>query len=185
MATTISGSSGINTQGVTSSGTVSGATVTSSGTVSGATVASSGDVDDTVGNVRTPKFTTVSSSTEITASGVYHVTASATITFGTAAGELEAGDIVVIYNDHSAGITIEDGDFTTFVKDGETGIRLLTQNECKAIMGFPDDFVIPVSRTQMYRQMGNSVVIKVVSEIAKEIDKALCSYNENRCKQVS
>ncbi len=73
----------------------------------------------------------------------------------------------------------------TFVKDGETGIRLLTQNECKAIMGFPDDFVIPVSRTQMYRQMGNSVVIKVVSEIAKEIDKALCSYNENRCKQVS
>ena len=120
MATTISGSSGINTQGVTSSGTVSGATVTSSGTVSGATVASSGDVDDTVGNVRTPKFTTVSSSTEITASGVYHVTASATITFGTAAGELEAGDIVVIYNDHSAGITIEDGDFTTFVKDGES-----------------------------------------------------------------
>lgn len=73
----------------------------------------------------------------------------------------------------------------TFVKDGETGVRLLTQNECKAIMGFPDDFVIPVSRTQMYRQMGNSVVIKVVSEIAKEIDKALCSYNESRCKQVS
>lgn len=78
------------------------------------------DIEDTVGNVRTPKFTTVSSSTEITASGVYHVTASATITFGTAAGELEAGDIVVIYNDHSAGITIEDGDFTTFVKDGES-----------------------------------------------------------------
>lgn len=61
----------------------------------------------------------------------------------------------------------------TFVKDGETGLRLLTSSECKAIMGFPDDFVIPVSRTQMYRQMGNSVVIKVVSEIAKEIESAL------------
>ena len=57
----------------------------------------------------------------------------------------------------------------TFVKDGETGIRLLSQNECKAIMGFPKDFVIPVSRTQMYRQMGNSVVIPVVEAIAKKM----------------
>lgn len=63
----------------------------------------------------------------------------------------------------------------TFVKDGDTGIRLLTQNECKAIMGFPVDFSIPVSRTQMYRQMGNSVVIRVVTEIAREIENALCS----------
>lgn len=64
----------------------------------------------------------------------------------------------------------------TFVRDGETGVRLLTPKECKAIMGFPDDFIIPVSRTQMYRQMGNSVVIKVVTEIANEIDKALSKH---------
>lgn len=57
----------------------------------------------------------------------------------------------------------------TFVKDGETGLRLLTTNECKAIMGFPSDFIIPVSRTQMYRQMGNSVVIPVVKAIAENI----------------
>ena len=57
----------------------------------------------------------------------------------------------------------------TFVRDGETGIRLLTTNECKALMGFPNDFVIPVSRTQMYRQMGNSVVVPVVTSIAKQI----------------
>ncbi len=61
----------------------------------------------------------------------------------------------------------------TFVADGETGMRLLTENECKAIMGFPSDFHFPVSRTQMYRQMGNSVVIKVVEEIAKEIYSSL------------
>lgn len=61
----------------------------------------------------------------------------------------------------------------TFVKDGETGIRLLTTNECKAIMGFPEDFVIPVSRTQMYRQMGNSVVVPVVTKIAEQISLAL------------
>jgi len=61
----------------------------------------------------------------------------------------------------------------TFVKDGETGIRLFSTNECKAIMGFPKDFVIPVSRTQMYRQMGNSVVIPVVKKIAEQINIAL------------
>lgn len=61
----------------------------------------------------------------------------------------------------------------TFVKDGETGIRLLTTNECKAIMGFPEHFAIPVSRTQMYRQMGNSVVVPVVTKIAEQISIAL------------
>lgn len=61
----------------------------------------------------------------------------------------------------------------TFVKDGETGIRLLTTNECKAIMGFPENFVVPVSRTQMYRQMGNSVVVPVVTKIAEQIALAL------------
>jgi len=57
----------------------------------------------------------------------------------------------------------------TFVADGPTGLRLLTENECKAIMGFPKKFKIPVSRTQMYRQMGNSVAVPVVKHIAKQI----------------
>lgn len=57
----------------------------------------------------------------------------------------------------------------TFVKDGETGIRLLSENECKAMMGFPKEFKIPVSRTQMYRQMGNSVAIPVIEKIAEKI----------------
>jgi DNA (cytosine-5)-methyltransferase 1 len=61
----------------------------------------------------------------------------------------------------------------TFVSDGPTGLRLLTENECKAIMGFPKDFKVPVSRTQMYRQFGNSVAVPVVTEIAKAIAKAL------------
>lgn len=61
----------------------------------------------------------------------------------------------------------------TFVKDGETGMRLLTHNECKAIMGFPKDFQFPVSRTQMYRQMGNSVAVPVVQAIAKNMVESL------------
>ena len=61
----------------------------------------------------------------------------------------------------------------TFVRDGETGLRLFTEKECKAIMGFPSDFIIPVSRTQMYRQFGNSVVVPVISAIAKNMVPSL------------
>ena len=61
----------------------------------------------------------------------------------------------------------------TFVADGATSLRLLTTNECKAIMGFPKSFKVPVSRTQMYRQFGNSVAVPVVKAIAKEMAKAL------------
>ena len=61
----------------------------------------------------------------------------------------------------------------TFVRDGETGIRLLTERECKAIMGFPDSFIFPVSRTQMYRQLGNSVAVPVISAIAQQIYSSL------------
>lgn len=57
----------------------------------------------------------------------------------------------------------------TFVKDGPTGLRLYTENECKALMGFPKDFIVPVSRTQMYRQFGNSIVVPVVSAVAKQM----------------
>ena len=71
----------------------------------------------------------------------------------------------------------------TFVKDGETGLRLLSENECKAIMGFPKDFIIPVSRTQMYRQFGNSVAVPVVSKIAKEIRSTILNATKNKAVQ--
>ena len=61
----------------------------------------------------------------------------------------------------------------TFVRGGKTGLRLLTEQECKAIMGFPADFVIPVSRTQMYHQFGNSVAVPVVQKISEQIVKCL------------
>lgn len=63
----------------------------------------------------------------------------------------------------------------TFVSGGETGLRLLTKNECRAIMGFPKWFEIPssVSRTQMYRQFGNSVAVPVVKRIATQMSRVL------------
>jgi DNA (cytosine-5)-methyltransferase 1 len=67
----------------------------------------------------------------------------------------------------------------TFVRDGETGLRLLTADECKAIMGFPKSFKIPVSRTQMYRQMGNSVAVPVIKVLAKWMIEDLGVLNGN------
>jgi len=61
----------------------------------------------------------------------------------------------------------------TFVKDGKTGLRLLSISECKAIMGFPNDFIVPVSRTQAYRQFGNSVAVPAIQATANEILKKL------------
>ncbi|MCR5124994.1 MAG: DNA (cytosine-5-)-methyltransferase [Treponema sp.] len=61
----------------------------------------------------------------------------------------------------------------TFVRGGETGLRLLTKNECKAIMGFPNKFECSVSRTQMYHQFGNSVAVPVVTAISEKIIEAL------------
>ena len=72
----------------------------------------------------------------------------------------------------------------TFVKDGETGLRLLSENECKAIMGFPKKFIFPVSRTQMYRQLGNAVVVPVVKEIAKEVIKVLAELKKSYGKKL-
>lgn len=61
----------------------------------------------------------------------------------------------------------------TFVKDGPTGLRLLSENECKSMMGFPKNFKFPVSRTQMYRQLGNSVTVPVIKSLSKEVFKVL------------
>lgn len=45
--------------------------------------------------------------------------------------------------------------------------RRLTPRECVRLMGFPENFIIPVSDTQAYRQFGNSVVMPVMKEVAR------------------
>ena len=57
----------------------------------------------------------------------------------------------------------------TFVRGGPTGLRLLTESECKAIMGFPQSFKVPVCRTSMYHQFGNSVAVPAICALAKQI----------------
>ncbi len=49
----------------------------------------------------------------------------------------------------------------------EKNPRRLTPRECARLQGFPENFIIPVSDTQAYRQFGNSVVVPLMTEIAK------------------
>ena len=46
-------------------------------------------------------------------------------------------------------------------------LRRLTPTECARLQGFPDSLKIPVSDTQAYRQFGNSVVVPLMTEVAK------------------
>lgn len=70
----------------------------------------------------------------------------------------------------------------TFVKDGDTGIRLFSELELKRLMGFPEDFIIPVSRTQMYRQFGNSVAVPMIESVAQVMKSALQSSAATRSR---
>lgn len=47
--------------------------------------------------------------------------------------------------------------------------RRLTPRECARLMGFDDDFIIPVSDTRAYKQFGNSVVVPVITAVASEM----------------
>ena len=44
--------------------------------------------------------------------------------------------------------------------------RRLTPRECARLMGYPDDFQIPVSDTRAYKQFGNSVVVPLIRHAA-------------------
>jgi DNA (cytosine-5)-methyltransferase 1 len=51
--------------------------------------------------------------------------------------------------------------------------RRLTPRECARLQGFRDDFEIPVSDTQAYKQFGNSVVVPLITDVAKSIARTL------------
>lgn len=72
----------------------------------------------------------------------------------------------------------------TFIKGGPTGLRMLTELECKRLQGFPDDFIIPVSRTSMYHQFGNSVSVPVIEAIAKRVTETLQNCRAGAGKDV-
>ena len=69
--------------------------------------------------------------------------------------------LTTMHKMHRAGV---DNYVTT---DGR--LRKLTPRECFRLMGFSDNFVIPVSDTSAYQQAGNSIVVDVLINIMKSI----------------
>lgn len=51
----------------------------------------------------------------------------------------------------------------------EGKVRKLTPRECARLQGFPDDFVIPVSDCQAYKQFGNAVTVDVAEAVARNV----------------
>ena len=59
------------------------------------------------------------------------------------------------------------------IDQGAKAPRKLTPREAARLQGFPEEFIIPVSDTQAYKQFGNSVAVPVIHAIAEEIIKVL------------
>lgn len=79
----------------------------------------------------------------------------------------------------------KDGSEILIPQGKEKNPRRLTPEECKKLMGYPDEFIIRdigVSDTQLYRQFGNSVAVPVVTAIAKKM-VAFINQNMNKTKQ--
>ncbi|MDL0089678.1 DNA (cytosine-5-)-methyltransferase [Campylobacter gastrosuis] len=60
-------------------------------------------------------------------------------------------------------------------------IRRLNPKECFNLQGFPRNFILPenISRVQLYKQAGNSVVVPMVEKIAKEIVTVLDAFDRS------
>ncbi len=52
-------------------------------------------------------------------------------------------------------------------------VRKLTPRECAKLQGFDDNFVIPVSDAQAYKQFGNAVTVNVSEAVANSVRKEL------------
>lgn len=57
-------------------------------------------------------------------------------------------------------------------------VRRLTPRECARLQGFGDEFKIPVSDSQAYKQFGNAVTVNVSHAVAVEVRKTLEALGE-------
>lgn len=57
-------------------------------------------------------------------------------------------------------------------------VRRLTPRECARLQGFDDNFIIPVSDTQAYKQFGNAVTVNVSNAVAESVKITLQTLGE-------
>lgn len=70
----------------------------------------------------------------------------------------------------------KDGSEILIPQDG-INPRRLTPRECARLQGFPDEFKIPVSDNQAYKQFGNSVTVPLIQAVGKQLVKELLKVN--------
>lgn len=69
-------------------------------------------------------------------------------------------------NRHRAGV---DNYYSSDGSEDLGKVRMLTEREAHRLMGFTDDYKIIVSRTQAYKQAGNSIVVDVMIAVLQSI----------------
>ncbi len=79
----------------------------------------------------------------------------------------------------------KDGSEILIPTKSEQNPRRLTPRECARLQGFPESFKIVVSDTQAYRQFGNSVVVPLIEDIAKNTVKAMFDENNSILKSLN
>ena len=82
----------------------------------------------------------------------------------------------------------KDGSEILISQGAKKNPRRLTPRECARLMGFGDDFRIPVSDTRAYKQFGNSVVVPVIAEVARimkpHLNTETASIRQKRTRKV-
>ncbi|WP_150142745.1 DNA cytosine methyltransferase [Candidatus Enterovibrio escicola] len=68
-----------------------------------------------------------------------------------------------------------------WIKIDDRKVRKLTINECFRLMGFKDSFKKPVATGQLYRQIGNSVCVPMIKEVASSLIEFHLVYKEDSC----
>ncbi|MEX2515193.1 MAG: DNA cytosine methyltransferase [Candidatus Paceibacterota bacterium] len=71
------------------------------------------------------------------------------------------------------------------IKQEDKNPRKITPREAARLQGYPENFQIPVSDTQAYKQFGNSVAIPVIEAIAAEVVKAHKKMNPRKGNKIN
>lgn len=70
---------------------------------------------------------------------------------------------------------------TTHIKGevNKEGVRKMTPREWARLQGFPDSFKLPLADVHLYKQLGNSVTVPVIKEIALKIKEVLNNVDKS------
>lgn len=81
----------------------------------------------------------------------------------------ELPDNLKIYEVCNGNITIKGKTYPIKLPDGFYIIRILTVLECKRLQTVPDDYIMPCSKSQNYKMLGNGWTIDVIAHILSHI----------------